>query len=305
MLKFYLFYVPLGVLLTIGIILYLKNKSNEQRYKFLIYLSILTLLLHVIKPFFAPYNMAYNSSDPNLDLIISFPSILRKITFENVCAVSALVYLPILLSKNKIATDYIVTIGLLGGFLAFMYPTEVILGQFDSVNVNYRLNLFSFDTMRFYLVHYLIFIIPFILLYFKIHTMNINRSLYLSLSVLMMLTIVFVNEIIIYKLGWLDNLVIAINNVQGTNMTTKDLFYSHNYRNSSFVYGVSDSLAGAGKVITMLVPKFMKNIPVVWITVPAFISAPLIYLGFSFSSNFNETKTQFKNLFDKIKKKST
>lgn len=293
--KFYLVYVPLGIIATIAIIYYLKNKTNEQRYKFIIYLSILTILLHLIKPFFAPYNMSFNKNDPNLDLIISFPSILRKITFENVCAVSALVYLPILLLKKKIPLDYIVTIGLIGGFAAFMYPTEVILGQFDSVNVSYKLKLFSFDTIRFYLVHFLIFIIPFILLYFKMHKMELKRSLYLSLSVLTMMSIVLLNEFIIYKLGWLDNLSIALN------MDVKDLFYSHNYRNSSFVYGIPDSLAGIGKIITILVPNFMKNIPIIWILIPAFIYAPLIYISFMFASDFKDTKLQFKLLFNKSK----
>lgn len=290
--KFYLLYVPLFVLSTVLIILYLKNKSNEQRYKFIIILSILTIVLHLIKPFFFPYN----SKIPELAGIISFPEILRKITFENVCAVSALIYLPVLLTKNKVALDYIVTIGLLGGFLAFMYPTEVILGQFDSVDVSYRLGLFSFDTIRFYTVHFLIFIIPFILLYFKMHELKLKRAPLLTLSVLIMMTLVLVNEFVLLKLGWLDGLS------EKLGLTTKELFYSHNYRNSSFVYGIADSLAKPGKIITVFVPNFMKNIPVLWILIPATIYAPLIYTGFMFTSNKEQTKSEFKQLFNKKEK---
>lgn len=293
-LKFYMLYVPLGIVSTILIIMMLKKKSHQEIYRFLIVLSIITIVLHLIKPFFFPYN----SKDPSLEGIISFPSILRKITFENVCAVSALVYLPILLTKNKIALDYISIIGLLGGFLAFMYPTEVILGQFDSVDVTYKLGLFSFDTIRFYLVHYLIFLVPFLLLFFKIHTFDLKRAWFLSLSILTMMGIVLLNEFIILKLGWLDGLSNSLG------ITTKELFYSHNYRNSSFVFGIPDTLSKPGLLISLLVPPFMKNIPVLWILVPALVYGPLIYLAFGAVVDKAATKEQLKILFKRSTKGS-
>ncbi|VEU80728.1 TMEM164 family acyltransferase [Haploplasma axanthum] len=290
-LKFYLLYVPLGVIATILLVKYLKNKTNEQRYRFLIYLSIAALLLHLIKPFFFPYNTEVYSE--NGILIISKPSIYRKMTFENICAVSALVYLPLLLLKKKIPLDYIATIGLIGGFAAFMYPTEVILGMFDSMKVTYKLGLFSFDTMRFYIVHYLIFIIPFLLLYYKLHTFELKRAIFLPISILVMLTMVYVNELILDKFGWLD----AVHEYAG-----RDIFLDSNIRNSSFVFGISDGFKKIGIIIDMLVPKFMKEpyyIPVLWITIPAFVYGPLLYFGFEYATDRKKAVLELKTLFKK------
>lgn len=275
-LKFYLFYIPILAVFTIVIIRYLNNKNNDQRLKVLIYLAALALLLHIIKPFFFPYNGIGVENEPD---IFNRPAIFRKITFENVCAVSALLYLPTLLFKNKYVLDYMAIFGFIGGFLALLWPAEVMMGQFDSIKVNYEMGLFSFDTIRFYLVHYLLFLISFLLLYYRIHELDTKRMFYLPVSVLLLLTLLFVNEYVLFKLGWLDDIA-KVTGLTGNN--GMDLFLDVNKRNFSFVFGIPDAFKDAGFFIDILVPGFMKDpyIPVIWITIPVFVYAPLIYMGF-------------------------
>lgn len=273
-LRFYLVYIPIAVIATYFLIRYFNKIDDEKRYKVLIFLSVLAFVSHIIKPFFFPYTN-YTS-----------PDILRKITFENICAVSALVYPVILISKKKVLLDYMSVLGLLGGFLAFMYPTEVILGQFDSMDVTYVHGLFAFDTIRFFFVHYMLFIIPFLLLFYRLHELSMKRVLYFPMLVMGMLLIIYLNELALEKLGWLNE----VHNYAGRN-----IFYDVNIRNSSFVFGIPDSYGNVGFFVEMLVPKFLKNptyIPVIWIIIPIMVYGPLIYYGFyKISNTFKIDKT--------------
>jgi|GEM_PF-1298932 len=276
-LKFYLFYIPLLTIVSLIIIRFLNNKTNKQRLKFIMILALIALLLHIIKPLFFPYNGVNVENEPDL---FNKPAIFRKITLENVCAMSAVLFLPTLIFRNKYVLDYMTIFGFLGGFLALLWPSEIIMGQFDSIAVTYEMGLFSFDTIRFYIVHYLLFLISFLLLFYKIHTFDSKRMFYLPIAVLCALTILFLNELVLYEIGWLNDVeqYASSNGLLGD----KGLFYDRNIRNFSFVFGIPETFEGAAFMIEMLVPSFMKDpyMPVIWITIPAFVYAPLIYLGF-------------------------
>lgn len=271
----YLIYLPIAIVATIVLIKYLNKKNNEQRYRIIIILSILALLSHLIKPFFFPYTLYER------------PDILRKITFENICAVSALIYPIILVTKRKVLLDYMAVIGLLGGFLAFIYPTEVILGQFDSMDVTFKHGLFAFDTIRFFFVHYMLFIIPFLLLFYNIHQLKIKRAIYLPFMVMSVLLLIYLNEILLEQLGWLNEVHLYAG---------RNIFYDRNIRNSSFIFGIPESYGNLKWIVEIFVPKSFKTpsyIPVFWITIPIFIYAPLIYIGFYKGSNY--VKNKFNN----------
>lgn len=294
--KFYLFYIPLFVVLTVVIIKHLNNKeTNEERLTVLKWIAALGIVLHLIKPLFFPYNGQIDvlNGNPN---IFKWPAILRKITIENVSAATTMFYLPVLMSKKKPLLDYMTIIGFIGGFLAIIYPAEVILQTFDSLDVVYTKNLFSFDTVRFYVVHYIPLIISFSLMYYRIHTLDLKRRHLFSLSVVGILAILFVNEWIIYQVGWLDDIEIVMRDEYGVT----NLFYERNYRNFSFVFGIPDSFKGIGLFIDILVPGFMKTfqgqdnyIPVIWIIGPAIIYGPLLYSAFYYASkNLNYFKVK-------------
>lgn len=275
--KFYLFYVPVLTVITILVIRFLNSKSNDQRYKFVIILSIITIALHLIKPLFFPYNGIGIENEPN---IFSKPAIYRKITVENISAFTAIFMLPILLSKNKYLLDYISIFGFLGGVLAIIWPAEVILQTFDSIGVNYQVGLLSFDAIRFYVVHYLAFLITFILLYYKIHKLDKSRAKFFPVTILLVLSFLLLNEYVVYKLGWLNDVEThAINNglLEGNS-----LFYDRNIRNFSFIFGLPEQFEKVGFFIDILVPSFMKDpyVPVLWAAIPLFVYGPLLYRGF-------------------------
>lgn len=282
-LKFYLFYIPILTIISLVIIRFLNNKTNKERLRFIMILALIALVMHVIKPLFFPYNGIGVEGEPD---IFNKPAIFRKITIENVCAMSALLFLPSLIFRNKYVLDYMTIFGFLGGFLALLWPAEIIMGQFDSLPITYEMGLFSFDTIRFYVVHYLLFLISFLLLYYQIHELDSKRMFYLPITILGALTILFLNELVLYELGWLDDIekYALANGLIGS----EGLFYDRNIRNFSFVFGIPETFEDAAFMIRMLVPGFMRDpyMPVIWITIPAFVYGPLIYLGFKGVFNY-------------------
>ena len=309
-LPYYGVYIPLFTVITIFIFRYLNKVDNDSRMRFLKILALVGMLFHLSKPLFFPYNGNILIEGTNNPDIFTFPGILRKITLENVSAVTTMLTLPILISKRKSLIDYIVIIGFLGGFLAIIYPAEVIFGTFDSIPVDtnvefYKKGLFTFDTVRFYVVHYLPLIISVCLLYYGLHEFDKKRMFYFPIIILGVLTLLFLNEFIIYKIGWLDEIENHL--IANGEIVKGQLLFDRNYRNFSFVFGIPDNLKKIGIFIDMLVPNFMKHfqgdnyIPVIWITLPAFVYGPLLYLGFmKVASVFNFNKKYEKKEVDEI-----
>lgn len=69
---YYFLYFVFAFLITIGLILFLKNKDDRYKEKVITILLFSAFFLHFIKLLFYPYNDLY-------------PDSIRKVTFENIC----------------------------------------------------------------------------------------------------------------------------------------------------------------------------------------------------------------------------
>ncbi|MCD4827313.1 MAG: hypothetical protein K8Q99_06005 [Acholeplasmataceae bacterium] len=254
---YYFLYFAIAILITTGLILYLKNKDDKVKRKVILFLLFSAFALHFIKLLFYPYNTM-------------FPEIIRKSSFENVCAVSTLVFPFIFLSKSKILKDYMIVAGIFSGFIAYIYPTEAIFDTFDSVYFGMK-GAFSFDVIRFYYAHLVIFLAPFLMGYFKLHEFKFKRLIFLPIMIMLMLTTIYLNEVILLNLGWID----------------PNGFGDVNIRNSSFVFGVSEHYKNAASIFDVFVFDFLKTNPfngnqqywpVIWMIVPIFVYSPILAL---------------------------
>ena len=90
---FYFLYFAIAIAITIGLILFLRHKDDKVKRNVILFLLFSALALHFLKLLFEPYNQMY-------------PEIIRKSSFENICAISTLVFPFIFLSKNKVLKDY-------------------------------------------------------------------------------------------------------------------------------------------------------------------------------------------------------
>jgi len=239
-----------------GTVLLLKNKSKLFINRFIFGLLLSAFVLHFSKLLFEPY-------------FSELPQSIRKITFENICAVSTLVFPWFYLSKKKILLDYMVVIGMLSGLAALVVPTEA-LGKPP----------FTFDVLRFYYSHIVIFLSPFLMVVTKIYQFNYRRIFLVPLMFYVILLIILINEIILMQIGYVES---DLNSL-----------LDPNYRNSSFIFGPTMYFQNVKWILTMWVPKIFLTgpnagqvlyWPIIWLIIPAYIYISLFgfIIGLIFS----------------------
>lgn len=264
----YLIAVATMIGVTILIVKFLKNKTFEQQKRIIFIILVIGCFFHYGKLLFSPYK--------DLDYPIN-P--LTKITFENICAVSIIIFPFIYYSKSNIMKDYMILLGMISGLLSVMLPFVVEVSP-----------LLSFDPFRFYIVHYIIFLVPFLMYKFKIHEVSMDRAKYIPLVLLGVLALVFVNEVVVTYLGWIP----------------KEELFDPSKRNPSLVFGLKELSEGIEVFFTVFTPKFLMDVsfmphgsylPVVWMTGPALVYGSLICVGMHFALQKDITKEWFKNKY--------
>lgn len=125
-------------------------------------------------------------------------------------------------------------IGILSGVGAMLIPTEA-LGK----------ELLSFDILRFYYVHIVIFTAPMLMVKFGFHKLDYRRVFQLPLSFIIILVVILVNEVILIAAGFVQ-----------TDMAT---FLNQTERNSSFIFGPTKYFDNFIGLVMVFVPSLLKN----------------------------------------------
>lgn len=270
---YYFGFIFIAIILTYLLYLFLKNKTKDYIKLFLQIVLFANLGLHFCKLLFSPY----------FELL---PNSIRKVTFENICAVSTLLFpfISLIKKEDSILKNYMYFIGILGGGLAILYPTEA-----------FNKSPFTFDTIRFYICHYILFIVPLFSVLFGLIKLDYKKSIWIPICFIIIEIIILINEIILIKIGFVECDNIA-------------MFLDRDYRNSSFIFGPLSSFDNISKIITVFTPNVFKvdyfNInngidfyfPVLWLIIPAFIYLPIvnIIIGLPFN-NIRRVKIGDKN----------
>lgn len=259
----YFIYITFFIILLISSLIILKGKSEKFKKRYISGMLFFALIVHFLKLVFPPYN--------------TDPTAIRKITPENICAVSTLVFPFIFLTKNKILKDYMFYLGVISGTLAVFFPAEA-LGK----------DAFIFDTIRFYVAHSIITVAPFLMVATGLHKLDYRRVYYVPICFIIVLTIILVNEVILTEIGLVP-------------MRGGDLF-NDGYRNFSMAFGISDSLPGAEKILELFTPNFMMKIPygeyagekkywpILWAIFPSFVYIGGLSLILSIYFEFDHMK---------------
>ncbi|HAX03676.1 MAG: hypothetical protein A2Y45_08845 [Tenericutes bacterium GWC2_34_14] len=257
---YYFFYIVLGIFITWIIIKIVDQKSNELKRKFILSLIIINFLIHFLKIFVYPYTLV--------------EQVWTKVTFENISASTILLFPFFYITNNKTIKDYMIIIGLFAGIIPFLYPADAISTVFNgTINIGTR-PAFMLENIRFYVAHYFMFLVSFLLLRYRIHTVSFKRAHKISLIFVCILILVFINELLVTLLGG----------------SPVEHFLDPSKRNPSFIFGVKDGFDGLGKLFGILVPKFMETnhplygftyfIPVLWLIIPIFVYGNLIVILF-------------------------
>jgi hypothetical protein len=257
---YYFAYMILGAIISLGVIKLLKSKTKRYQYIFLLFLLLFGLILHFTKVLFVPYNA------------LDYP--FRKASLENICAVNSVVFLFIYLSKNKTLKDYMVMSGIFSGLITFVFPVNAISVNFDGEFLG-KQSAFSFEVIRFYLSHLILFLVPFTMMHYQMHKLSFKRAYRAPIMFFLVLMIIWINELIITMLGWIP----------------KENLYDPNKRNPSMIFGIKDEMAALMTIVIIFVPLFMRVHPltgetffwpVFWMIIPLIIYTSLIIFIFMF-----------------------
>ena len=250
--RYYFLYMGIAILLLVG--LYIVLRHQKDAYFILKIIAFLNLGIHFCKLLIEPYRSG-------------LPDTLRKITPENICAVSTIVLPFVLLLKDGKIKNYFFFISFIGGFSAIFYPMEA-LGK----------EAFSLDTIRFYLCHMILFFIPVLATLLGYFQFQYDWKSVLSIPILFLMVecIILGNEYVLKWIGFVNS--------------DWSVFYNRVDRNSSFIFGPLPALDGCYQVIMdFMVPRFLKTdyfgvtidgvfyFPVLWMTIPVLVYFPILY----------------------------
>ena len=249
----YFFFLALCIGACVGLYFLLRNRSEKTKKITLFSLLIFALALHFLKAFFPPY-----STDQS--------RLYRDIWFINICAANILLFPFIFWSKNDAAKDYMVIIGILSGAISMVLPLEPIK-KVDQMAE-------WMDVVRFYIHHAIIWIVPLLMVVFKLHKLSWKRTWKVPGALLVVLLFIMINQIIQSEVGFVP-------------LRGNDIF-AIGYKNTSYIWGPDDEI---GYFIANFCPSIFKKLPVgkyagqekywpwVWLVVPAYlIITPLAFL---------------------------
>lgn len=249
------YFIPLLMiaLLTIFLVIYTHNKSEKFNFNLIFSIMLVNAILHFLKIFI-----------PTSDYLYDLPYSFARISLENICAVSVVLFPILFLTKNKYLYDGIFYIGLISAVAALVVPTGAL---------NRELNSFSsiFEVVRYYVCHTPLLICPILMISNKLHHLSYRRIYFDGLLFIANVSIVFINSLLLKGTGIMN--------------CTWEQFFSRNYCNPGFVFGPNKIMYDAGmKYVSMLVPNFFKYttssgdlgyMPVLWYTCPVLLIATL------------------------------
>ena len=275
---FYFLYIAIAVIVTILSVKLLNNKTDKFRHRFIFGLIIINLIIHFLKVMIYPYTLVDH--------------VWTKVTFENICASSVLLFPFLYFTKNKTLKDYMVMVGMASGIITFIAPLDAMSPIFNgSISIGVR-PAFLLENIRFYFAHYLLFLIPFLMMHFKMHEISIKRAYRAPFMLILIFIVILINELIITAIGWVP----------------KEHLFDPNKRNPSFIFGTKEQFSGLGMMVGVFVPSFFMlthpvyeftfYMPVIWLILPTFVYGGMIALIFCFIYDKEDTKLFFKQILN-------
>jgi uncharacterized membrane protein len=274
---YYFSYIFIAIAITLLSVKFLKNKSDKYRYWFIFSLIMINFIIHFLKVFIYPYTLVDH--------------VWTKVTFENVSATTVLLFPLLFFVKNKTLKDYMVMVGMAAGILTFVAPLDTMSTIFNgSIEIGPR-SAYMLENIRFYFAHYIMFLVPFLMMHFKMHELSIKRAYRAPFMLLLILVLILINEVILTII----------------NVLPKEHLFDPTKRNPSVIFGPKEQFSGLGIMIGIFVPSFMMlthpiyeftfYVPVLWLIIPVMIYGGLISLTFCFIYDKEETKLFFKHIF--------
>lgn len=272
--EWYFFWLLLNIAYFFALYFLLRNAKEKTQKAVLFSMLLFAFILHFLKMFIPPY-----STDVS--------RMYRDSWFINICGANIGLFPFLFFSKNKYVKDYMFYLGILGGAIAILYPAEPLAksNQYGEM----------LDIIRFYIHHGILWIVPLLMVTLKLHTLSYRRLLVLPISFSFVLCFIIINQILQSELGY-----IALRS---------DDFFDINYKNSSMIWGPSDSI---GEILSYFCPNIFKTIPVgeyegeikywpvIWLLCPMYVILVPIAFFMCIATNFKEEKYKIQHDFKRV-----
>ena len=266
--EWYFFWILLCVGYYFALYFLLRNTSDRTKKIVLFSMLAFALVLHFLKMFFPPY-----STD--------LGRMYRDSWFINICGANIGLFPFFFFSKNKYIKDYMFYLGILGGAIAILYPMEPLdkSNQYGEV----------LDIVRFYIHHAILWITPLLMVTLKLHKLSYRRIFVLPITFSFVLAFIVVNQILQSELGYIA-------------LRSGD-FFTINYKNSSMIWGPTDSI---GDIVSFFCPNIFKTIPVgehegeikywpiIWLICPMYVILVPIAFLMCIATDFKGEKEKIK-----------
>lgn len=276
----YFFWIFLAAGIVVGLYFLLKDKSFKTKKWAIFSIFAFAFALHFLKLLMPPYSTNQTA-------------LYRDSWFINICGANIALFPFLYLSKSKRAKDYMYYLGMLGGGLALLYPTEALNKTIENPE--------HLDMIRFYLHHMSLFCGPLLMVMLKVHTLSYKRILSCPIGLLLVMLFIMLNQVLQSELGFTS--------------LRKDDFLKIGYTNTSFIWGPgSDALA---QIFVVLCPKFFRVVPVgefkgqekfwpwFWLIVPLFVYLTPIAFGLCMIFDAKNFKQDVKSFFRKLRSKNS
>lgn len=266
---FYYIYIILCLAAFFGLYFGLRKKSEKTKYWTLYAVLMLNFVLHFLK-IALPYYYERG-----------FPEILRKCSFENICAVSTLIFPFIYLSKSNALKDYMFYLGVISGIIGCVAPMPVT-----------GLAFYHPETIRYYICHTTIWAVPLLTVIFGIHKLDYHR-IWKSIAIYFgVLCLIIVNEVILVRLGWVAT-------------SSFEEFFDPSNRDMGYAIGVPHEMQKIANYILWLTPAKWKSpyVPILWELFPVIVFGGLYMLFLCAYWEHEHIRQDMNAFLDRIREK--
>lgn len=245
--------VLLSLIFLVVIMAYASVKLPQRIvYWIIVFMLFSNFALHFLKQLLPSY-------------ISDFPYSLSTSTFENICAVSVLLFPFIFLFGGKYTKDYMFYIGILSALGAYIFAGSIFGRRLDNLND-------ILETIRYYACHAPLIIAPIMMVFSGLHKLDYRRILIQPFIFFAVLLIVLLNELFLVSSG-----LVQCSSVD---------FFSRDYRNGAFIFGPPSEYDNILSGVYFLIPPFFTYIypgtdltfyvPILWLTFPIIIFGPIL-----------------------------